>query len=170
MSYENPEDIPIGMRKVHRLLGTLAKEASWASADPEAALGRSRGCGAGARSFSNVEGIASGVQQAKRVRGKGETEEAGNNAAGAVCGANDDVSGRCFGVRDRDGRAARQDAHSMERNDGGGSGPAQPDDDGADVIQITPQMKILVAIEAVDGRNLLRNFTSFTSFCERYDR
>ena len=40
----------------------------------------------------------------------------------------------------------------MERNDSGGSGPAQPDDNCADAIQITPQMKILVAIESVDVR------------------
>ena len=58
---------------------------------------------------------------------------------------------------------ARQDAHTVEGDDGGGSERVQPDDHGAEVIQITPQMKILVAIEAVDGR---KGIDSLARLCE----
>src|SRR5438093_11754328 len=51
----------------------------------------------------------------------------------------------------------------MESNDGSGSGSTQSDDHVADVIQITPQMKILVAIEAVDGR---KGIDSLARLCE----
>ncbi len=66
-------------------------------------------------------------------------------------------------MRDRDGRKARKDAHSVERDHGVGPGRVEPGLVGASVIQITPQMKILVAIEAVDGR---KGIDSLTRLCE----
>jgi transposase len=124
-------------------------------------VGRSRSGRAGARDLSNIEGIAPGVQQAERRHAIGETEEA-NKAADAVCGTDDGVFRR-FGVRDRVGGAAWKNAHSMERDHGSGSGAVEPDLVGVGVIQITPQMKILVAIEAVDGR---KGIDSLARLCE----
>src|SRR2546422_7128199 len=99
----------------------MANYASRAYADTEAAVGGGRSCGAGARGFSNIEGIASGVQQAERVRAIGETEEANNNGA-AVCGTGDGAACRRFRVRHRVRRTAWQDPHSMEGDHGIGSG------------------------------------------------
>src|SRR5215831_5461307 len=53
---------------------------------------------------------------------------------------------------DRGGRATRQAAHPMERCHGSGTGRIQPGPVGIQVIQVAPQMRILVAIEAVDLR------------------
>ena len=73
-------------------------------------------------------------------------------------------AGKRLGMRHRVGRPARQqDTHSLERDVGLGSGPAQPDAHGAGVIQITPQMKILVAIEAVADR---KGIASLARLCE----
>jgi hypothetical protein len=52
----------------------------------------------------------------------------------------------------RVGRAARQDPRPVERRGGAGSGRIEPRPVGVGVIQITPQMRMLVAIEPVDGR------------------
>src|SRR5271157_4966630 len=52
--------------------------------------------------------------------------------------------GRSGGLPDRVGRAARQDAHSVERDDRAGPGWAEPGVLGNPVIQIAPQMRILV--------------------------
>ncbi|HLJ25444.1 MAG TPA: IS66 family insertion sequence element accessory protein TnpB [Candidatus Angelobacter sp.] len=51
----------------------------------------------------------------------------------------------------------------MERNYGAGSGRIKSGVVGADVIQITPQMRILVAIEAVDGR---KGIDSLARLCQ----
>src|SRR5262249_3369296 len=55
-------------------------------------------------------------------------------------------------VRHRVGRATGQDASGMKGIDSTGPGGPGADVVGSGMIQITPQMKILVAIEAVDGR------------------
>jgi hypothetical protein len=73
-------------------------------------------------------------------------------------------AGHRLGMRHRVGRPARElDTYLRERDGGLGSGPAQPDAHGAGVIQITPQTKILVAIEAVDDRN---GIASWARLCE----
>ena len=51
----------------------------------------------------------------------------------------------------------------MERNYDSGPGWVEPGIVGADVIQITPQMRILVAIEAVDGR---KGIDSLAQLCQ----
>jgi transposase len=51
----------------------------------------------------------------------------------------------------------------VERDDGAGPGWAEPGVLGIKVIQIVPQMKILVAIEAVDGR---KGIDSLTRLCQ----
>jgi hypothetical protein len=51
-----------------------------------------------------------------------------------------------------EGSATRQDAHSVERDKCSRPEWAEPGLVGVEVIQIAPQMGILVAIEAVDGR------------------
>ena len=55
-------------------------------------------------------------------------------------------------VSDRVGRAAGQDAHPVEGRHGGRLGGIQPGMVGVGVIQVAPQMRILVAIESVDLR------------------
>lgn len=63
-----------------------------------------------------------------------------------------DTSGRKIGMPDRPGRATRQAASPVERHHGLGVGRIQPGHVGVQMIQVAPQMRILVAIEAVDLR------------------
>ena len=59
----------------------------------------------------------------------------------------------CVGVHDRTGRPERQDANPVEGCHGSGPGRSEPGVVGRGVvIQIAPQIRILVAIEAIDGR------------------
>src|SRR6516165_10022753 len=51
----------------------------------------------------------------------------------------------------------------MERSDGARLGWAQPGLVGVEVIQIAPQMRILVAVEAVDGR---KGIDSLAQLCQ----
>jgi hypothetical protein len=51
----------------------------------------------------------------------------------------------------------------VERRGGAGSGRIEPGLVGAGVIQITPQMRILVAIEPVDGR---KGIDSLARLCQ----
>jgi transposase len=56
-------------------------------------------------------------------------------------------------VHDRAGRSSREDANPVKERFGFVSGDAQPWLTGVGVlIQITPQLRILVAVEAIDGR------------------
>jgi transposase len=56
-------------------------------------------------------------------------------------------------MRDRTGRPSRQAANPAEERYGFVSGNVEPRTVGAGVlIQITPQLRILVAIDAIDGR------------------
>ena len=66
-------------------------------------------------------------------------------------------------VPDRVGRATRQDADSMEGDECTGPGWAEPGVVGVKVMQIAPQMRILVAIEAVDGR---KGIDSLARLCQ----
>jgi transposase len=53
----------------------------------------------------------------------------------------------------RSGRTARPHAHLMERPGSAGSGRTEPSAVGARrLIQITPQIRILVAVESIDAR------------------
>ena len=141
----------------------MEKEATRAVADSEAAVGRGSSGSERARNQSDFEGIAPGVQQAERACGVDRCQEANGKAEAAVCGTDDGAAGWRFRVRDRVGRAAWKGADSMERDHGVGTGPTEPDVVGASVIQITPQMKILVVIEAVDGR---KGIDSLARLCE----
>src|SRR5215210_9046594 len=56
-------------------------------------------------------------------------------------------------MHDRGGRTARPDAHRAERNHRAGSVRAEPVSVGAGrLIQIAPQIRILVAVEPIDAR------------------
>jgi hypothetical protein len=66
-------------------------------------------------------------------------------------------------VRYRAGRAARQDSRPVERRSGAGSRWIEPRRVGVGVIQIAPQMRILVAIEPVDGR---KGIDSLARLCQ----
>src|ERR1700739_2063232 len=66
-------------------------------------------------------------------------------------------------MRDRAGRLAGQAAPSAPGQSGRGSGQPEPRFVGGhQLIQITPQMRILVAIESVDGR---RGMDSLAQLC-----
>ena len=71
---------------------------------------------------------------------------------GRVRGVTGAWGGRRLGVPDRGGRPAGQAAHPVEGRHGSRLGRVQPDMVGVGVIQVAPQMRILVAIEAVDLR------------------
>jgi hypothetical protein len=60
-------------------------------------------------------------------------------------------------------RAPWQDPYPVEGRHGAGPGRTEPHVVGVGVIQITPQMRILVAIEAVDGR---KGIDSLARLCE----
>jgi transposase len=127
---------------------------------------------------SHRQGFAFGVRQAEAAAGiapfgsavrEGESTEGKTAwcpippAASDIPGIDDVSDGGSLRVLDRVGRAARQDAHSVERDDGAGPGWAEPGVLGTQVIQIVPQMKILVAIEAVDGR---KGIDSLVRLCQ----
>src|SRR5208282_2408655 len=155
----------------------LAERAHRPLTDSEGLVGRRGGIGSAARSFSHGEGFAFGVWQVEAVGGSGGSGGAewggeGPNRSPAprtvhrtadVCRTADVPGGWSGGVPDRVGGAARQDAHSVEREDGAGLGWAEPGILGISMIQIVPQMKILVAIEAVDGR---KGIDSLARLCQ----
>ena len=60
-------------------------------------------------------------------------------------------------------RATWQDTYPVEGRHGAGPGRTEPHVVGVGVIQITPQMRILVAVEAVDGR---KGIDSLARLCQ----
>jgi hypothetical protein len=110
---------------------------------------------------------ASGVRQAEAHDEAGCACQAQDRIAGRVLGVGRAPSGalwvRADGVCHRVGRAARQDARPVERRGGARPGRIEPRPVGAGVIQITPQMRILVAIEPVDGR---KGIDSLARLCQ----
>src|ERR1035441_6582973 len=159
MSGWHAEDLPT--------LRALAEVTSWAFADSGGLVGGSCGVGSGARCIPHRQDSAPGAQQAEAHGEIGQARCPANTSAatGGLLG----VGGapvlwtRSDGVRHRVGRAARQDAHPVERGRSAGSRRTEPGTVGIGVIQIAPQMRILVAIEPVDGR---KGIDSLARLCQ----
>ncbi len=114
--------------------------------------------------LKGMVGSASPVAKGRVAKAQGSSAASrAVHGTADVCGTDGVTSGRCVGVPDRVGRAAWQDTHSVERDDRAGPGWAEPGVLGIQVIQIVPQMKILVAIEAVDGR---KGIDSLARLCQ----
>ena len=107
--------------------------------------------------------VAGPVARSRRAKAAPAARCRARSTAAGVCGTADVLSRGSVGVRDRVGKAAWQDAHSVERDDRAGPGWAQPGVVGVQVIQIAPQMRILVAVEAVDGR---KGIDSLARLCQ----
>ena len=171
-------DIPHSMRRVYRLFERWRSahtarlpipERLWAAA---VELAREQGVSPTAQAlhleYGKLEAADGRIRESGgEVRGgegpgSGAAPRTAHRAAG-VSGNDDIPSGGSVGVRDRVGRAARQDAHPVERDDSAGPGWAQPGLVGVEVIQIAPQMRILVAIESVDGR---KGIDSLARLCQ----
>src|SRR5271167_450841 len=112
--------------------------------------------GQSARCVPNRQGFAAGVRQAQAASGSIEPDapesRTARRTARRIRGVAGIRGGRRTRVSDRVGRAAGQDAHPVEGRHGGRLGGIQPGMVGVGVIQVAPQMRILVAIESVDLR------------------
>ncbi len=94
---------------------------------------------------------APGWRQAETVDGRGGICSQ-SMRAGVVRGT-DRTTGEPRRVPDRTGGSSRQDTNPAKRQWHSGSGRADPEVLGSGIlIQITPQLRILVAIESIDAR------------------
>src|ERR1039458_3060031 len=132
-------------------------------ADSRGVLGVRRGSGSGAWGLPHRQDSAPGVWQAEAHGGIGRTGQTRARAACGVFGVGGTTDRRSLRVYHRVGRAAWQDAHPVERGRGARSRRTEPGIVGVGVIQITPQMRILVAIEPVDGR---KGIDSLARLCQ----
>src|SRR5450755_1980655 len=115
-----------------------------------------RGSSQRARRLPNRQGSESGIRQAQAANdgiasGPAENGQAERTARG-ICRVTDARHRQRCGVPHRVRRTAGQDSHPMEREHHAGPGRTQPRTVGVGVIQVAPQMRILVAIESVDLR------------------
>jgi hypothetical protein len=114
--------------------------------------GSRRRAGSGAWSQSSGASTPSGVQSSQTGGAIGSEDGRQGTRAACICGAGRTTNSRRAYVHHRVGRAARHDANRVEGNDHG-AGHFQSWIVGDDLlIQITPQLRILVAIKAIDGR------------------
>src|ERR1700694_5574059 len=123
------------------------------------------GCGVGATARSLPDGTypASGLHAAQETGAVGEPGAEGSRVAG-VRRTDGASRGSHSGVRGGVGGSRKKDANPDEGHGGGGVGGTEPDGVGRQgMIQITPQMRILVAIEAVDGR---KGIDSLARLCQ----
>src|SRR5436190_2030492 len=122
----------------------MEEDEAWAGADSEAALDSGSEPGSRGWREPDIASLGAGVQQAEGIRriGKDRKEEGkeADDGRTAIFGTGSGAHRRDR-MRDRTGRAARQDADRMERIRGARSGGTRPDAVGAGMIQITPQMK-----------------------------
>ena len=154
-------EVPAGMQRICRRFERWRRshrgrlpipEGLWASA--------AAGSGPPTRRFPNGQGFAPGIRQAQADGGSRQSRPTADRADSIL--RSDAPGDRPAGLPDRAGRASRQDAHSVERGHSIRLGRTHPDM-GVGVIQITPQMRILVAIEAVDGR---KGIDSLARLCQ----
>ena len=116
------------------------------------------GCGSGQRTrgIPNRQGSESGIRQAQAAGDRiasGRTENSqAERTARRICRVTDARHRQRCGVRHRVGRTAGQNAHPVEGQRPRRIGRTQPRAVGVGVIQIAPQIRILVAVEAIDGR------------------
>lgn len=162
MSTESP-DIPRNMQRVLRRFerwrgahaGRLPiPERLWAAA---VELAREHGVFHTARALRLEYGklkrlleSASPAVKSRRTKGRRGARRGGARSFApppAFVELNDDTDGGPLRVRDRLGRATWQDADSVEGDECVGPGWAEPGVVGVEVIQIAPQMRILVARE-----------------------
>jgi hypothetical protein len=154
MTHKTVPDVPDGMQKIYK------RFERWRSSHQAVCRFRKR-CGhPPQRSLGNMglphcHDLAPGVRQAEAHDEVGCARQAKDRIAGGVTGVGRAPSGalwaRADGVCYRVGRAAGQDARPVERRSCTGSRWIEPRPVGVGVIQITPQICILVAIEPVDG-------------------
>src|SRR3954454_20239894 len=112
----------------------------------------SKPVGAPAWSESDRHRTAPGWRKAETFHGSGwhACEE---GCAAGVRGADRATYYRSGGMHNRTGRPPRQAANPLQGHDGRGPRHAEPRIVGCSfLIQITPQLRILVAIEAIDAR------------------
>jgi hypothetical protein len=123
--------------------------------------------------FSYRESSASGTRKAEGACGSGGASEEGSEKGavsdpaprttarpGDLYGVDYTATWQCNQRGGGVGRPARSDADRIQGHRHSGTGGVEPgvvgrfglDRSGRGIIQITPQMRILVAIEAVDGR------------------
>ena len=157
-----PADIPHGMRRVYR------RFERWRSAHSGARLPIPEPLWASAAAVAREHGVFHTAKVLRLEYGKlkrmvASARPIAKTAAPAFVELVGVADGWSVGVPDRVGRTARQDAHPVERDHGARPGRAEPGVVGASVIQITPQMRILVAIEAVDGR---KGIDSLARLCQ----
>src|SRR6266852_6011317 len=118
--------------------------------DPRGDLGRRRGARPAGRSVSDGPGSGSELHDVEAAAGAGANSRTHRGRA-HVRGARPGAHPR--GLRDRSARTGRPRVpHSPAGLAGGGSAGAEPRGVERRVIQLTPQMRILVAVERVDFR------------------
>src|SRR5450631_1701242 len=134
----------------------MAEVAYRAAADSATLVGGGRGGGQRTRGIPNRQGSESGIRQAQAAHHRIASGEAENCQAECtarrICRVTDARDGRRRRMSHRARRAAGQDAHSVEGEHHTRPGRTQSCAVGVGVIQVAPQMRILVAIESVDLR------------------
>src|ERR1039458_3273401 len=169
MTTKTLPEVPVGMQRIYRRFERWRKshrgrlpipEALWAAA---AELAREHGVFRTAKTLRLEHSKLKGMVKVKST--KPAVRRAPTPPGGGLLGVGGTAAlcARSDGVRHRVGRAARQDAHPVERGHGAGSRRTEPVIVGVGVIQIAPQMRILVAIEPVDGR---KGIDSLARLCQ----
>jgi hypothetical protein len=98
-----------------------------------------------AAEVARVHGVFRTAKVLRLEYGKLKRLAAASSAVRSIRGVAGIRGGRRSRVSDRVGRAAGQDAHPVEGRHGGRLGRIQPGMVGVGVIQVAPQMRILVA-------------------------
>src|SRR5215467_4633502 len=125
-----------------------------ASTDSRTIVGSGSGTGASTRRVPHSSGAATRLQQAETAHAGGGSGRKASISAGSNVRRTDHARCRTgVRMRHRSGRATRTHTHRMERPDCAGLGWSEPNALGAGrLIQITPQIRILVAVEPIDAR------------------
>src|SRR6266851_4434141 len=123
------------------------------------------GCRVGEPAWSlfDITYLACGLHAAEETGATAEPGAEDRRVAG-VYRTDGAGGGRHSGVRGGVGGSREKDANPDEGHGGGGVGGIEPDGVvGQVMIAITPQMRILVAVEAVDGR---KGIDGLTRLCQ----
>src|SRR5512140_2014552 len=133
----------------------MAQFAFRAATDPGTAVGVGGGVGNSIWSLPHRAGVAARLQQAETAYEGSNTAHQAGIAIGGSTGLRrtDRATARRGRLRmhDRSRRAARPDARGLERIHRARPGRPEPGAVGAgSLIQITPQIRILVAVESID--------------------
>ena len=147
-------EIPAGLKQAQERFAEWRSSHAGRRPIPEPLWALAGELAGAARSVSHGSGTSSRLHQAEATHaGCGASRETTHSAGGGVRGIIDARLAARVRMHHRSRRAARPHAHRMERPHRPGPGWSESRAVGARrLIQITPQIRILVAVEPIDAR------------------